>query len=330
MYFILGISLVFAFFYFIYAAATMSVVGVWHVVAKHIQPTWSARRRANFIFALRVFPFVSALFLVSFFLIPAYIIFEPRSTKETVGIMQACVSLVSVAGILTAVYRLLRTRRATRKLVCNWLRDAEPIAIDGVSVPVYRICHAFPIIAVVGIFRPQMFVARQIFESLTYEEFQAAIAHEAGHITSRDNFKRTLLGVCRDLLVFPVGRALDRDWATSAETSADEYAALNGGRLTAINLAAALVKIARIVPSGAKPSMPAGAYLVEAQPAAVAFRVERLLKTTERDYAPAKQGKIAFRLYSGLSLAILLLFATNRDFLRKIHDAVEVVIALQQ
>ena len=110
-----------------------------------------------------------------------------------------------------------------------------------------------------------MFIASQIFDSLNEQELQAAIAHEYGHLVARDNFKRTLMRVCRDLLVFPFGRSLDNAWAENVESAADEYAAQTGGNLTAINLASALVKIARIVPNNSKPAMPSGTFLLTEQ-----------------------------------------------------------------
>lgn len=332
MYFLLGISLTFAFLLILNAATAISATALWHIVAIYADKNWSARRRAGFIFALRVFPVAVALLFVSAFVLPAYFLFEPHSSDETIGFNLAAVAGISAVGVVIAFYRIFGTWRATRRLVRNWLKHAEPIEIEGVSIPVYRIQHTFPVIAVVGMFRPQMFVARQIFDSLNAEEFQAAIAHETGHVAARDNFKRTLLRVCRDLLVFPFGRVLDRAWTTNAESGADEYAARRGGNSAAINLAAALIKIARIVPEGAKPSMPAGAFLIQAQTAEVACRVRKLLQITERANLPAKSdgAKVPLRLLSGLCFLIVLALAADRDFLRRIHDALEAVVALLQ
>src|ERR671938_218110 len=52
----------------------------------------------------------------------------------------------------------------------------------------------------------------------------AYVAHELGHVSARDNFKRALMRVCRDaLLSNPCGHALDRQWAEASESAADEY-----------------------------------------------------------------------------------------------------------
>jgi Zn-dependent protease with chaperone function len=332
MYFALVIALIFALLLVLNVAASISATVLWRAVSARAAANWTARARAQFIFSLRALPFAAALVFVSAFLLPSYFLFEPLSSDETVSLKLAVVSFISAVGVLSAFYRVFKSWSATRKLLKDWMRYAEPIKVAGVSVPVYRICHPFPVIAVIGTFRPRMFVAAQIFASLTEEEFQAAICHETGHLAARDNFKRMLMRVCRDLLIFPVGRSLDRAWAENAEAGADEFAAQSGGNRTAINLAAALIKIARIVPEGAKPSMPSGAFLIGQQTAEIAFRVQKLLRMTDgENIFNLRNGiKISFWIYSAVFTALVLLLATNETFLFKIHTALETIVTALQ
>lgn len=333
MYFLLGTALIFALLLVLNVVASVFANVLWRAVAARSE-NWTAQKRARFIFSLRVAPFAAALIFILAFLLPAYLLFEPHSVSETVSFKLAFLSIFSGIGVGTAFYRVFRTWRATRRLVSDWMRNGTAIEVSGVSVPVYRIRHRFPVIAVVGVVRPRMFVAEQIFDCLTECEFQAAIAHEAGHLAARDNFKRTVLRVCRDLLVFPFGNSLDRAWSQNAETSADEYAAHSGGNAAALNLAAALIKIARLVPEGAKPTMPAGAFLVEAQTAEIAGRVQKLLQITERHKTFTNVSKKHSRTAASLCLAAvlfsILLLAANRDFLREIHDRLEIIVAVLQ
>ncbi|MDQ6785590.1 MAG: M48 family metalloprotease [Acidobacteriota bacterium] len=331
MYFLLGTALIFALLLVSNVAASVSATVLWRAVARRAE-NWTAQSRARFIFSLRVLPFVAALVFVLVFLVPAYLLFEPHSSGEIVSFKLAFLSIISAAGVGIAFCRIFRTWRATRRLASDWMRHAEAIRISGVSIPVYRIRHSFPVVAVVGAIRPRMFVAEQIFASLDEREFQAAIAHEAGHLAARDNLKRTLMRGCRDLLVLPFGNSLDRAWTENAESSADEYAARMGGNLTALNLAAALIKIARIVPEGAKPTMPAGAFLIEAQTAEIAARVQRLLQIAESEnILEIPRGfKYPYRLYSGVVLTVILLIATNQEFLQKIHIALEKIVRVLQ
>ncbi len=330
MYFLLGISLVFASLLVLNAAASIFGSVLWRFVSKSAV-NWSAQKRARFIFALRVFPFAGALVFVSAFLLPAYLLFEPHASDESVSFKLAFLSTVSAIGSVCAFVNIFRTRRATRLLVSDWMKYAEPIEIPDVSIPVYRISHPFPVIAVVGAFRPRMFIANQIFALLDEKEFQAAIRHETGHLAARDNLKRTFMRVCRDLLVFPFGQTLDRAWAENAESGADEYAAQTGDNSTALDLAAALIKIARIVPPGAKPSMPTGAFLIEQPSAEIAFRVQKLLQMTDGKSVlqNCRSSNFLFRLYTGFALyALLLLLVVNQNFLQKVHNIIETVVAV--
>ena len=330
MYFLLGISLMFALLLILNLLISAAATFLWRVLSP-IAEKWTARRRAQTIFALRIFPFISALIFVVFILLPAYLLFEPHSSGETVSFKLGAIALASTIGILAAFYRIFGTWWKTRRLVSDWLRNAESIKIPEAAVPVFQIKHSFPVIAVVGILRPQMFVARQIFDSLNESELQAAIAHEYGHLAARDNFKRTLMRVCRDLLVFPFGRGLDNAWAENVESAADEYAAQKGGNLTALNLASALVKIARIIPDGAKPAMPSGAFLLTEQLDFVSWRVRRLLQLSEikfnsSDFSLFDVSIIFWISMFGISLIILLL-ATNQNFLQQTHLLLENIVS---
>src|SRR5262249_21742559 len=140
-----------------------------------------------------------------------------------------------------------------------------------------------PVIAIVGAIRPKLFIADHLFQSLTTEEMAAAIAHEIGHLAARDNLKRVALRVCRDALtIFPSGARLDRAWAEASEAAADEYAA-RGGRAVTLDLASTLIKIARLVPQGVKPAMPAGASLIINDAEGIAQRVRRLAQMAALD-----------------------------------------------
>lgn len=333
MYFLLGISLMLALLLVSNLAVSTAATAFWSVIARTAK-SLTAHRQAQIIFALRIFPFAGALVFVFAFLLPAYLLFEPHSSEETVGVKLALLAIVSAVGVGVAAFRVFGTWWRTRRLIANWIADAEPILIEDVSIPVYRIQHPFPVIAVVGIFRPRMFVASRVFAALDCEEFQAVIRHEYGHLTARDNFKGTLMRVCRDLLVFPFGRSLDRAWAENVEAAADEFAARTGGASAALNLASALVKIARIAPPDAKPAMPAGAFLIETQTAGVTGRVRRLLRLSETKIVPAKsrQFKSGNALLLGASgfFVLLLALGTENGVHYKIHLALENVVSLLQ
>ena len=194
MYFLLGICLIFALLWTLNLFASLSASVLWRAIARPAARL-SSRKQEQIIFTLRVFPVGAAVVFVLAFLLPAYLLFEPRLSGETVSIKLALISLASLLGIGFAGYRVFRTWLATRRLTSSWLKHSERISVDQVDVPVFRIRHPFPVIAVVGMFRPRMFVASQIFDSLSAEEFRAAIAHEYGHLNAHDNFKRAIFAI---------------------------------------------------------------------------------------------------------------------------------------
>ncbi|MEO6392138.1 MAG: M56 family metallopeptidase, partial [Pyrinomonadaceae bacterium] len=134
-----------------------------------------------------------------------------------------------------------------------------------------------PLIAVVGILRPRMFVAVKVLDHLDPAELAAAIAHEQGHLLAADNFKRVVIDFCAAFAWWMPGlNRLRTRWAEAAELAADEYAAA-GSSAKPLNLASALVKLARLTPAGTRPAMPAGAFLVEATGDILSRRISWLI-----------------------------------------------------
>ena len=249
--------------------------------------SWTAPARARAVFWLRVLPPAAALVFVAAFQLPAYFAHEPYHANEAVGLPLVALALFSAFGVALAVYRAAASWLTTRRLTALWLRRAEPVRVKGVAVPAYRLDYTTPVLAVVGTLRPRLFIARQVMESLSHEEMEVALAHERGHLMARDTLKRALMQACSDLLpVIRAGRTLERAWAEEAERAADEYAARSGAA-GALDLAAALIKIARLMPAGIKKVAPAGAFLLEGADEGLAGRVRRLTEMASSRFAPA-------------------------------------------
>ncbi len=326
MYELLGISLVLAALLSLNALASLVAATLWRLLAK---PTrrWPAHTRARIIFAMRVGPLILALLSVAGLLLPAYLLYEPYSTKEVVGGKLGLLAFLSALGVTLALWRGLKSWSATRSLLRQWLDGAEPIAIAQVAIPAFIIEHPFPVIAVVGSIRPRLFVARRVLESLTEEEMRAAIAHECGHLATSDNLKRVFLRACRDLLtIVPCGRSLDRAWAENAEAAADEYAATQGSAV-ALNLASALIAIARMIPAGSRPTMPVAAFLLGDEADGVKGRVRRLLYLAGSDGRRIRRAaKVTPRAEQWVfvsSLLLLMVLLINSSNLAAMHDAIE-------
>jgi Zn-dependent protease with chaperone function len=187
------------------------------------------------------------------------------------------------------------------------------------------------VIAVVGTVRPRVFIASQIFQSLTKEELSAALEHEAGHILARDNLKRGLMRACRDtLLLVPCGRLLDNAWKEASEAAADEHAARRGSN-AALDLASALVKIARMIPQGAKPGMPAVAALLVGlaghnEAGSVAHRVRRLSQYADATSCRSRSSSLArapVGIAFGLIILLIGLTINEPHVLAVVHSLIE-------
>lgn len=213
------------------------------------------------------------------------------------------------------------------------MQNAEPIQADGVAIPAYRFRHHFPVIAVVGAIRPRLFIADYLIDSLSREELAAAIAHECGHLKAHDNLKRAMLRACRDALtIVPCGRSLDHAWSESSEVAADEHAA-RAGSLAALDLAAALVKIARLVPPGVRCTIPAGALLIGEDAGGITPRVKRLTEiavNVKTDVTRISAVGILLSLTLGICLATLFTTLLTPNLLEGVHHLIEAAVSTLQ
>jgi Zn-dependent protease with chaperone function len=330
MYELLGISLVLAALLSINALASMLAATLWRLLAHRTQ-AWSARTRASIVFAMRVGPPAVALLAIAVLLVPAYLLHEPYATNEVVGRKLGMLALVSALGVSLAFWRGLKSWLATRCLLRQWLEGAEPIRIGQVRIPAFRIKHHFPVIAVVGTFRPRLFVASHVLEALSDEEMLAAIAHESGHLAAHDNLKRIFIRACRDMLtIVPCGRSLDSSWAENAEAAADEAAARQGSAV-ALNLASALIAIARMIPAGSRPTMPVGAFLLGDETEGVKGRVRRLLVlagTVQDARPPSALMMWVPRLVVLTTILLLALALIHSSALTEMHAAIEQAVRI--
>jgi len=328
MFELLGLALLLAALLTFNSIASLVIAALWRF-AGHTTNNWAAETRARLLFSLRILPALIALLFVALLLIPAYLAYEPRHTAENVSLKLGLLAILSATGLALSLVRGIATHRATANLTRDWLEQGARIEIEGIDIESYRIKHQFPLIGIVGFLRPRLFIATQVLEILTPEEISAAIAHENGHLIARDNLKRGLLRACRDaLLIIPSGRLLDKAWSEASEEAADENAARRGNTV-ALDLASALVKIARIIPQGARPTMPAGVFLLgdEEESKGIRSRVGRLIAlATTSSGVGTQQGLLANLFVWGPASMLLIGFmiaATNPFLLSQVHFLIE-------
>lgn len=331
MYFWLGAALSLALLLLLNALASFAATLLWRSIAHHAQQ-WPAREQARFLFALRLAPLVAACVFVALLGLPAYIAHEPHTTDETLGGPLAILAGLSLAGLGLAMWRGLAAWYATRRVTRAWQRQAVRITLPGITLPTYRLRHPFPVVAVVGIWRVRLFVAEQLFDTLTPAEMTATLRHELGHVATYDNLKRVILRACSDVLtIVPAGRSLNRAWAACAESAADEHAA-GDSATTSLELASALLKIARIAPPHAYPTTGAAItfmFAPQGDTTILADRVRHLVKLADGKSHKALR-RIDLAVWSGLGsfVIILLLAAWQKSALRVIHHFMEHLVGL--
>ncbi len=332
MYEFLGITLVLALLLTINATATLVTVGFGRV-SKCLLAKCSARTRAEILFVMRIGPPVIAIVAIAAFMIPSYLTYEPHASGEVVSWKLGALATLSATGVGLAISRGLRSWLATRSLLKEWLASSTPVHLDEITVPTFVLRHTFPIIAVVGAVRPRLFIADQVFASLSQAELTAAIAHEYGHLAAHDNFKRSVMRISRAaLLLIPCGRSLDRAWSEASESAADEHAAQRSS-LVALNLASALVRIAKMIPKGQQQIMPASvsAFLAghEDTPR-VRVRVTRLVELAATDPRQLVSSAPLVRFMPWVVLTVLVVTSitveSRPQVLAAVHAFVEEVV----
>src|ERR1700738_2128023 len=157
MYELLGISLVLASLLTINALASVATAACWRFIERPLRAR-SARTRAEILFAMRVGPPALAFISVALFLVPSYVFYEPYASGEVVSKKLAALAILSAMGVGVAVWRALRSWCATRSMRREWLSNAVQIRIGGINTPTFLIANSFPIVAVVGAFKPRLFI----------------------------------------------------------------------------------------------------------------------------------------------------------------------------
>lgn len=254
------------------AAGSLLAIGLLRWGAGGSDPDARSRR----LFLIRFLPTGLGSSLALGLALPAFLGFEPAGTGERVGTTLVLVAAASGAVVLAGLIRGGSGLLATRRLVREWSRRALPLRIPGIPLPAFRVDERFPLVAIAGCFRPRLYVSSTVLRHCTPGELAAIIAHESGHLRRGDTWKRVALRACPDFLALsPVGSDIERRWAEAAEQAADDHAAAPGPARS-LDLASALVRVARLAGSSSPRALPLTALY---RGGGVADRVSRLLGT---------------------------------------------------
>jgi Zn-dependent protease with chaperone function len=205
---------------------------------------WRSPATSREILSIRALPSAGALFISLTIVLPAFLEYEPVHELEDAGPSLLALALFAVVVVGDGIRRGWRGWVAARA----FLQRCHPIGNYSVSEEhnVNIVDMPAPLVAVVGTWRPRIVAARHVAAACSQEEFRQIAAHEAAHVSARDNLKLMLLLASPDALAWlPIGVALAARWRAAAELEADERAAGSDPRKR-VALAAALIKVARL------------------------------------------------------------------------------------
>jgi Zn-dependent protease with chaperone function len=289
-------------------AASVAVAAFWQRLARG-----EAAVRARRLVAIRALPVLAATAAMAWAAV-TFILFEPRGRDETFGVLFSSIAVLPAVFAVSAFGRGIRAVHRARVISRHWLAGARPIALEGVTLPAFAIASPFPVVAVVGLFRPRLVVARSVLAACPPDELRAILAHERAHVLRRDNWTRLGLAVLPDALGWlPAAAGLASSWSAAAEDAADDGARTLGatGRLA---LAQALIRVARMAqpPDGSHalpdPSLLPATALFRGDD--IARRVHRLLARPAASPAHLPRRRVGFRAAAtsvALALAVLLM-----------------------
>ena len=183
--------------------------------------------------------------------------------------------------LLRGAWRAVAVWRGTGAVAREWQTRGRRVHDIAAPIPVFAIDESFPTVAVLGFSRPVLYIAERVLRECTAEEVRAMVLHECAHVTHRDNFKRFLIRACPDLV--RRGSTLDRAWTSAAEQAADARAAA-GNPGFALELAQALIRVARLAPHVSTVDVASAFYLG----GSIEARVRRLVEPADNLPDPAR------------------------------------------
>ena len=322
MFYLLATALSLAVFFLVLGTASLLCFPGMRLLLKMAGPL-TPRTRANLLFAWRLLPLGLACAVTFSLALPAFLEFEPYSTKEGVGFRLVALAALGALALLGMAMRAVNILCMTSKAQQRWRNHSERMEITAMRAPVYRVENGASLLAVTGIFRPAIFVAREITEALSHDELRAALAHEMAHVLSFDNLKQLLLKITRAPRWLEALYNSDAEWTRASELAAD-YRALQDGA-SALELSSALIKVGRLKrpPAGREPL--ASHLAPTACSRSLESRVVRLREILEgAETAPARARNGSYLLPMVITLAAYL--ACIHAVLPAVHEALEFLV----
>src|SRR5579864_1814773 len=187
MFLLRGIAVSLALFSVFYGCLSALAVSGWHLLARlrNLQP----QIFASLLLATRIFPLTIAAAITLLFVVPSFVLLEPRGVQEEVGWAPTILSACGLALLATGLILVIRAQVKTKRIVSSWLSNAHELDI-GAPAPVFGVRRLIPPLTLAGVFRPRLLLAESSLFLLSPNELRLAIQHEVAHLRFRDNLKK--------------------------------------------------------------------------------------------------------------------------------------------
>jgi Zn-dependent protease with chaperone function len=301
-----GIAVSLAFFVLFYCLLSALVAVAWrslrwlHVRGKSV---------ADLLFVLRVLPLAVSVVITFAFVVPSFDLLEPRSINEGMGATPLGLGLCALVLVACGCFRVIAAQTKTTRVVTTWLKGARPM--DAAAHTVMFQARCAPPLTLVGVRKPRVLVSEATVALLSDGELEIALKHELAHMRSHDNLKKLVFRFCP----FPGMARLESAWSQAAELAADDAAVSKMG--DALDLAAALVKLSRLVPVEAAPVCTVGFVT-----GSIRTRVTRLLAWNEAG-PPGKTQRALWYAIPPALVTLMCLFVTYGPALALTHEVTE-------
>jgi BlaR1 peptidase M56 len=303
-----GIAVSLSCFVLLYCLLSALVATVW----RPLKPLHVAEQSvAGILFALRILPLLASVIVTFALVVPSFDLLEPRSMQEGMGAMPLALGVCALLLIADGCFRVIAAQTRTTRLVTRWLEGALPLKTDADSAVTFQSRRETPPITLVGVCNPRVLVSESTIALLSHDELRIALKHELEHLKSHDNLKKLIFRFCP----FPGMAKLESAWSQAAELAADDAAVSN--QCDAVDLAAALIKLSRLVPVEATPVCIMGFVA-----GSLSQRVARLLAWEEAN----KARRVRIRGWYGVPFAVavsLLVTIAYGPVLALTHEATE-------
>jgi beta-lactamase regulating signal transducer with metallopeptidase domain len=296
--------------WFTIANLTVSLLA-WGVAVTALRSR-ASRHRPGVLLAVRLLPAGAAFLIALVLFVPAHWMTEPRDARETFGWALWAMAALGAALIVRGVLRTAALARADRRL-----RSRER---GSVVLPDVREVEGVPGIALAGLVRTRIVMGEHVAASLTAAELDVAIAHEFAHRGAVDNLKRWAIYCAPDFFgATAIAKATERAWHAAAESLADARA-VGGDAQRAVDLASALVKVARL--GVEMPRLDSAVWSTFNDPALLKHRVQQLTSgaPAAARSRPLRAAGAALTLIAGAAMLVPVLSGT-------IHTVTEAAVA---